>query len=229
MNIVISANTSWYLYNFRKNTILALLNQGYQVTAIAPRDEYSEKLRQLGANYKDIYIDQGGMNPLNDIKTFLAFRKLYSSKQYDIALNFTPKNNIYSTMAAKLYGMKVINNIAGLGTIFIKTNLTAKIAKALYKISQRKADKIFFQNDDDRNLFLSNHIASPDITDRLPGSGVDLSRFTVQKAEDDGKTRFLLIARMLYEKGIEHYVDAARYLTRKYGQQVEISARISRS
>lgn len=221
ISCVITANTSWYLYNFRKNTILALLKQGYSVVAIAPRDDYSQKLIELGATYIPIRIDSGGTNPVNDLATFYAFYKIYKKHNPCVALNFTPKNNIYSTLAAKLADVKVINNIAGLGTLFINESLASKIARALYKYSQSKADFIFFQNEDDRALFKSHQIACHVKSDRLPGSGADLSRFIVSPAPDDGATRFLLIARMLFDKGIGQYVEAARTLKKQYGDAVE--------
>ncbi|MEH6534653.1 MAG: glycosyltransferase family 4 protein, partial [Photobacterium frigidiphilum] len=170
-----------------------------------------------------IDIDQGGTNPLNDIKTFFSFNKLFKSGDFDIALNFTPKNNIYSTLAAKRNGVRVINNIAGLGVLFINESMTSKIARGLYKLSQRKADKIFFQNEDDRSLFIRHKLSDISITDRLPGSGADLSRFSLSPSEDDGVVRFLLIARMLYDKGIGHYVEAARELRLRYGVKVEFN------
>ncbi|MCE7577993.1 glycosyltransferase family 4 protein [Aliivibrio fischeri] len=221
--IIISSNTSWYLYNFRKNTILSLIKEGFSITALAPRDDYSEKLELLGVTFIDISIEQGGTNPVKDIKTFIEFNKVYSSGQYDVVLNFTPKNNIYSTLAAKINNIKVINNIAGLGILFINESVTSKIARLLYKISQRSADKIFFQNEDDKKLFLEHNLANESITARLPGSGVDLSRFEVIPSQDDGVVRFLLIARMLYDKGIGHYVEAARALKAKYGNNVEFN------
>ena len=219
--ITITSNTSWYLYNFRKNTILSLITNGYQVIAVAPKDEYSSKLEELGATFVHINIDQGGTNPVKDIGTFYEFYKIYSKHKRSVTLNFTPKNNIYGTLAAKLNGVKVINNIAGLGMVFINDSMTAKLAKLLYKVSQSKADKIFFQNEDDRALFLEHKLAPVEITDRLPGSGVDLTRFTLKPAPDDCVVRFLLIARMLYDKGIGHYVESARELKAKYGDKVE--------
>ena len=221
MNIVISANTSWYLYNFRKNTILALMAQGYRVIAIAPKDEYSNKLSELGCEFIHVNIDQGGTNPVKDIGTFFSFTKLYRKIRPAVVLNFTPKNNIYSTLAATLVGAKSINNIAGLGMVFINENMTAKLARFLYKVSQPKAHTIFFQNEDDRALFAKHKLAPLEITDRVPGSGADLSRFAVLPSKDDGTVRFLLIARMLYDKGIGHYVEAARELKAKYGDAVE--------
>lgn len=219
--IAISANTSWYLYNFRKNTILSLIEGGYKVIAIAPKDEYSNKLSELGCQFIHINIDQGGTNPVRDIKTFFDFYRIYRKNNIDVVLNFTPKNNIYSTLAASLNDTKAINNIAGLGILFINESITSKIARFLYKVSQSKASKLFFQNEDDRKLFLDKKIATTVDTARLPGSGVDLSRFIVSPASNDKTVRFLLIARMLYDKGIGQYVEAARALKAKYGGNVE--------
>ncbi|MBM7037699.1 glycosyltransferase family 4 protein [Vibrio ulleungensis] len=219
--IIITSNTSWYLYNFRKNTILALLNSGYRVVAVSPRDEYSNLLVDLGAEFQHIDIDQGGTNPFNDGLTFIKFIGIYLVLRPDVVLNFTPKNNIYSTLSAKLVGAKSINNIAGLGMVFINENITAKLARFLYKVSQPKAHKIFFQNEEDRALFEKYKLAPMDITDRVPGSGADLSRFSITESDNDGCVRFLLIARMLYDKGIGHYVEAARELKSKYGYKVE--------
>ncbi|PHR54412.1 MAG: glycosyl transferase family 1 [Robiginitomaculum sp.] len=220
--IAISANTSWYLYNFRMNTIIALVKQGYKVIAIAPKDEYSNKLSELGCEFIHIDIDQGGTNPVRDLKTLFYFQCIYRKYNIDVVLNFTPKNNIYSTLAAKFNGTKAINNIAGLGILFINESITSKIARFLYKISQSKASKLFFQNEDDRKLFLDKKITTTVETDRLPGSGVDLSRFVVSPSSDDGTVRFLLIARMLYDKGISQYVEAARVIKTKHGNNVEL-------
>lgn len=219
--IALSANTSWYLYNFRKNTIIALIQEGYRVIVIAPKDEYSQKLSKLGCQYIDVNIDQGGTNPIKDIKTFFYFYRVYKKNNIDVVLNFTPKNNIYSTLAANFNDVRSVNNIAGLGILFINESVTSKIARFLYKISQSKSSRLFFQNEDDRRLFLDKKITTNVPTDRLPGSGVDLSRFTLSPAPNDGKVRFLLIARMLYDKGIQQYVDAAGILKNKYGGKVE--------
>lgn len=219
--IAISANTSWYLYNFRANTIRSLIKSGYHVLAIAPKDEYSKKLELLGCKFINIYIDQSGKNPIKDLNTIIKFYSIFRSESVKCVLNFTPKNNIYSTLAASMANVKAINNIAGLGILFIEESISSKIAKILYKLSQKKAYKIFFQNEEDRNIFLSNKIVDLSITDRLPGSGVDLQRFTFSPAKDDGVVRFLLIARMLYDKGIAQYVEAAKQLKTKYGENIE--------
>ncbi|MEH0714128.1 glycosyltransferase family 4 protein [Vibrio owensii] len=222
-SIVISSNTSWYLYNFRKNTITSLIDAGYKVIVVSPKDDYSVKLEELGTQYIHINLDQGGTNPINDFLSFLSLLWLFRKVKPDVVLNFTPKNNIYGTLAGALVGAKSINNIAGLGMVFINENFTSKIARLLYKFSQPKAAKIFFQNEEDKALFTKYKLAPINITERLPGSGVDLSRFILSPSLDDGVIRFLLIARMLYDKGVGEYVQAARVLRQRYGQKVELN------
>ncbi|MBG3081396.1 glycosyltransferase family 4 protein [Proteus mirabilis] len=219
--IAITSNTSWYLYNFRRNTITSLINAGFKVYTISPFDEYSEKLVNLGTNHININIDSASKNPLVDLYTLISFYKIFNKFKFDAILNFTPKNNIYGTLAAKLNRIKTINNIAGLGTLFISNNISSRLARNLYRYSQKYANKIFFQNNDDLTLFLEKNYVKKSQIDRLPGSGVDLSRFTLSLSENKSQLRFLLIARMLYEKGITFYVDAARILKEKYGDRVE--------
>lgn len=214
--IVISANTSWYLFNFRKGTIKALLEKGCDVIAVAPVDPYSEKLRELGCHFEPLYMDRGSTNPIKDMRTTWHYYQIFLRLKPDLVFNFTPKVNIYSTLAARLVKAKVVNNIAGLGSLFVSHSLASRIAKLLYRISQPLADFVFFQNEEDRKLFLDAGIVKQQFTDRLPGSGVDLSRFVVTPAPDDGSVKFILVARMLREKGVELYVEAARQLHQQY-------------
>ncbi|WP_133623305.1 glycosyltransferase family 4 protein [Erwinia sp. LJJL01] len=218
--VAITANTSWYIYNFRKNTIKALLNSDYKVVILSPSDEYSDKLIELGCDHFNIMIDKGGTNPVKDLLTFYFFYTLYRRLGVSVVLNFTPKNNIYSTLAAKLNKIKVINNIAGLGAVFIKNDLLTKFVKFLYKFSQSKADFVFFQNQEDYKLFQDSHIVLKNSA-VLPGSGVDLDRFALSVAPDDGNVVFSLVARMLIDKGVYEYAEAAKTLKRKYGDSVK--------
>jgi glycosyltransferase involved in cell wall biosynthesis len=219
--IAITANTSWYLYNFRKNTILALLESGYQVIAISPVDEYTHRLAELGCKTVSVKIDSGGTSIIKDSITLLSSWYVLRKEKVDVILNFTPKNNIYFTLAAKVLNIPAINNIAGLGSVFMSKGMVRVICQHLYRFSQRYAAKIFFQNEDDRELFLTEMLPDYLHTERLPGSGVDLVRFNVTPAPDDDVVRFTLIARMLYSKGVEHYVEAARKLKKRHGQRCE--------
>ncbi|EPZ2438389.1 glycosyltransferase [Providencia rettgeri] len=117
--IAITANTSWYIYNFRQNTIKALITAGYSVVAIAPKDDYSSRLENLGCKFIHLSIDQGGKNPLNDIKTLFQFYRSFKVNSIKCVLNFTPKNNIYATLAASFLKIKTINNIAVALVLFL--------------------------------------------------------------------------------------------------------------
>lgn len=216
--IAITANTSWYLFNFRSNLINALVNDGHEVLAIAPLDAYSERLTMINdrVKFEPIKIDQSGTNPFKDIRTSVSFLRIYRKSAPAAVLNFTPKNNIYSTLAASRLGIPIINNIAGLGSVFINEGPVAFIARQLYRHSQNRAEKIFFQNKEDMDLFLQANFVDCKRTERLPGSGVDLARFQFTPLPDDGKIRFLLVARLLYEKGIKEYMLAAKNLKEKY-------------
>ena len=219
--IVITANITWALYNFRRNLIQSLLDNGFKVILVCTIDKYTSYFESIGCEIVDLKLDSKSLNPIKDIYTFFSIIKILSSIKPDFILNFSPKNNIYSTLAANFTKAKVVNNIAGLGVVFIENNLVSNVTRFLYKISQTRANKIFFQNEDDRALFLKSKICDESKIDQLPGSGVDLARFNPVEAPDDGKVRFIIIARMLWDKGIGHYADAARILKQKYGDSVE--------
>lgn len=216
--VVISANTSWYLYNFRKSTIKAFLEKNCEVIAIAPRDLYSDKLSELGCRFEPIYMEKGSTNPFKDIRTAFEYLRLYYRIKPNLILNFTPKVNIYSTISGHFFNCRIVNNIAGLGSLFVNKSIASCIAKLLYRFSQPLADFVFFQNEEDRRFFVNMGLVKINSTDRLPGSGVDLSRFTVCPAIDDGTIRFILVARLLREKGVELYVECARQLRMKYSR-----------
>lgn len=214
--IAIVANTSWNIYNFRMELARELKKNNFKVLLIAPYDEYSDKINQE-FEYYNIYINRKGTNPFEDIKTTIQLYQLYKKIKPDIVLHFTIKPNIYGTIAASLLDIKIINNIAGLGTLFIKENFYTKIASFLYKYSLNKSNMIFFQNNEDFELFISKKIVSKNKCDILPGSGVDTNKFTPKKVKNNSNTfKFLLMGRMLWDKGIGEYVDAARLIKKKY-------------
>jgi len=214
--IAIVSNTSWSLFNFRFNLARAIKKARYEVVLIAPYDEYSDRLSEE-FEYHDIYMNNKGTNPKEDIKTTIVFYKLYKDIKPDVVLHYTIKPNIYGTIACSLLGIKTINNIAGLGTLFIKQNFVTKIAKWLYKYSQSKADKIFFQNRDDFDMFIGEGLVEKVKCDILPGSGVDTGKFIpVEHNKENNRFVFLLVARMLWDKGIGEYVEVSKLIKAKY-------------
>lgn len=214
--IAIVSNTSWSLFNFRFQLAKSIKENGYEVIFIAPYDEYSDRLGKE-FEYHDIFMNNKGTNPAEDIKTTIEFYKLYKKIRPDVVLHYTIKPNIYGTIAASLLGIKTINNIAGLGTLFVKQGLVTKIAKWLYKYSQSKAEKIFFQNKDDFEMFTKEKLVDKNKSDILPGSGVDTNKFIpIEIEKKDNTFIFLLIARMLWDKGVGEYVEAAKAIKQKY-------------
>ena len=214
--IAIISNLSWNLYNFRLSLMVAMRDAGFEVIAIAPYDRYSQKIIDAGFEFHDIKMNAQGINPIEDLKTTYDLYKLFKKISPDILCQYTIKPNIYGSFIANILNIKTINNIAGLGTLFIKEGFITKIAKFLYKTSQAQADRVFFQNREDFNFFIDKGIVSAEKCDILPGSGVDTNRFKPIYREESQQIRFLLIARMIWEKGIGEYVEAARAIKKKY-------------
>ena len=214
--IAIVVNNSWYAWNMRANLGFAFQKAGYEVVFISPSDEYSEKLKKY-FGYIGIKLNTKGTNPLEDIKTIYRYYRVYKELKPDIVLHYTIKPNIYGTIASGLLNIPSINNIAGLGTLFINQNFVTKIAKWLYKVSQKKATKIFFQNNDDFKMFVNEGLVDKRKCDVLPGSGVDIEKFKpLEKKHEDGIFRFLIVSRMLWAKGIGIYAEAAKIIKNKY-------------
>ena len=134
--VTLSANTSWYLYNFRKSTISRFIKDGYEVFCIAPKDEHTEKLKDLGCNWLDLKMNNQGHNPFRDLTIIFRLFNIYTKLKPVVAFHFTVKNNIYGTWASFLSNTPAVNNISGLGTAFIKKGLLSFIVKILYKLSQ---------------------------------------------------------------------------------------------
>ena len=212
MAIVI--NTSWNIFNFRIGLMNALVEEGYRVVAIAPRDEYSERIEDAGYEYHDIAISNKGTNPLEDIKLIYAFYKLYKEVAPDIVLEYTIKPNIYGSMAAKRLGIPVINSITGLGTVFLNEKFSSKIARQLYRVALATSKRVFFQNIHDRDLFVRMGFANRSKTEIIAGSGIDTEKFKPSKdqADNDDTFHFLFIARLLKDKGLIEYVRAAEQI-----------------
>ena len=214
--IAIISNLSWNLYNFRLSLMQAMRAAGYEVIAIAPYDRYSKLIEDAGFEFHDIKMNAQGINPLEDLKTTYEFYKLFKKISPDLICQYTIKPNVYGSFVATALHIKMVNNIAGLGTLFVNETYVTKIAKILYKTSQRKADKVFFQNKDDFDFFIEKGIVKASKCDILPGSGVDTNRFKPMEKVESDEIRFLLIARMIWEKGIAEYVEAARIIKKSY-------------
>lgn len=216
--IVLSANASWNIVNFREGLIRGLHSAGYDVIAMAPPDEHSPRLTELGCRFVPIEIDNKGANPVRDLALFRRYLHLLRAERPMAYLGYTIKPNVYGSLAAQRLGIPVVNNISGLGTAFIRSNWLTTVAKMLYRTGLRRSRRVFFQNEDDRRLFVAMGLVAPERTGVLAGSGIDLTRFAPAAATErpPHERRFLLIARLLWDKGVGEYVEAARRLRARH-------------
>lgn len=214
MRIAIVTNTAWNIFNFRLGLVRALQAQGHQVLLIAPQDTYSARLRELGLELHNINMDSRGVNPMKDAGLTLELYNLYRRLNLDLILHFTVKPNIYGTLAASRLKIPVINNVCGLGTVFLQQGLVSVVAKWLYRISFRFAQKVFFHNSDDYRLFIEEGLLVENQADIVPGSGIDTQQFqpAVRRKDRSDKFTFLVISRLIYDKGIIEYIEAAKRL-----------------
>jgi glycosyltransferase involved in cell wall biosynthesis len=215
MKVAIVINTSWNIYNFRLNLIKALQAAGMQVYAIAPQDEYSARLEQAGCTFIPLNLKSSGANPLHELQVIYKLYRVYKSICPDVILHYTIKPNVYGTVAARALGIPCINNVSGLGTAFLHNSSVAKVARKLYRLAFHFPQKVFFQNPDDLSLFLKFRLVKPHISEVLPGSGIDTCRFIPGPPPRNKEFTFLVISRLLYDKGIVEYVEAAKILQKK--------------
>lgn len=197
------------------NLLKALFEQGHELHTIAPNDEYTPRLIEAGCIHHRVTMDSRGANPIKDSALIFELYSIYKKVKPDLILHFTIKPNVYGTIAASMLKIPVINNVCGLGTVFLKNNLVSVIAILLYRISFRFANKVFFQNPDDLNLFIEKKLVPREVVDIVPGSGIDLGRFTPGVFNRNKMFTFLLISRLITDKGVIEYIEAVRKLKRE--------------
>jgi glycosyltransferase involved in cell wall biosynthesis len=213
--LILSVNASWNIVNFRSGLVRGLAAAGYRIVALAPTDSFSPRLAALGVEHVPLDMDTRGKSPLRDLQLLWRYYRLLGRIRPAAYLGFTIKPNIYGTIAARMRGVPAVNNIAGLGETFIGRSWINRLVRILYRFALRRSGIVFFQNRDDRALFVSNGIVAEPVARLLPGSGVDLGRFAPPSTppRKDGFV-FLLVGRLLWAKGISEYVEAARIVRR---------------
>ncbi len=216
--VIIALNTAWNLYNFRAGLIRALVAEGYEVVAVAPSDEYDSRITELGCRFMPLAMDNKGTHPVRDLLLFLRFVRLFRKERPDVYLGYTIKPNVYGSLAAHVLGIPVVNNIAGLGTVFITENWLTRLVCWLYRAALSRSRWVFFQNNEDLGLFVGAKLVAADKVSRLPGSGIDLHAFQPAPVPPlkEASFRFLLVARMLKDKGVVEFVNAARIVRHNF-------------
>jgi glycosyltransferase involved in cell wall biosynthesis len=217
--ILMTINTSWNIVNFRSPLIQALQEAGYRVISAAPDDAHTPALRALVAEHYSLPMQNDGTSMLQDARLFWRYVQLLRRTRPDAILAYTIKPNIYASFAARLLGIPVINNVSGLGTVFIKQNWLTKVACSLYRAAFSSSAHVFFQNKADRQIFIDRSLVNAEKTSVIPGSGIDLQAFKpVARATKAAQAAcdFVLIARMLRDKGVQEFVDAARMVKQQH-------------
>lgn len=225
MRIAVVANTAWYLFNFRGSLMRRLMAAGHTVVAVAPPDENADAIRQQGIVFEGVPISGGGTNPWVELRSVLGLHAAFRRHDIELVLSYTPKGNLYSALACIARGITFVPNVSGLGRSFIRQSFVTKVVSALYRLTFGRARHVFFQNNEDRQIFIDAGFVKPAQSERLPGSGVDLGKFAVGPVASPSSdafapvsTSFLMVARMMWDKGVGEYVEAARQVRARHPQ-----------
>ena len=229
MKVMIVLNSAWNLLNFRAGLIKALVADGHTVVLAAPSDEHVPALQSLGARFINLPMSTHGINPVSEMALLWRFVLELKHERPDLLMVYTAKPNIYGSLAAHALGISVVNNIAGLGSAFIKGGWLALVLTTLYRFALTSSKRVFFQNPDDYRQFVEMGLVRAAQCAVLPGSGVDLQRFqpvplpSLQGADErnahstnNRRFVFLLVARLLKDKGVQEFAEAARLLKSSY-------------
>lgn len=214
MKVLILANNDLGLYKFRREVIEALLNEN-KVYICVPYGGYVKKLVDMGCTHLDCEVNRRGTNPLQDIKLMRRYFQIINQFKPDIVFTYTIKPNVYGGMVCALKGIPYVTNITGLGTAVENPGMLQKLTLTLYRFGLRKAQKVFFQNSENREFLLENKVVKGEY-DLLPGSGVNLEQYQVQEFPKGETVDFAFIARVMKEKGIDQFLDAAIEIRKKY-------------
>jgi glycosyltransferase involved in cell wall biosynthesis len=214
--VAIVLNSDWNIINFRSDLIRALLIAKYRVVAISPRGQNVDKILELGSDFIPLYhLSRKGTNPLKDLQLLVELSRIYKRENIDIALHYTIKPVIYGSFAARIAGIHCINTITGLGYAFLSNGIVNKTVQQLYRWSLRNANHTFLQNQDDYEFFLRQKLSPANRTSIIPGSGINLDYFSPFKVKAK-PVSFLFIGRLLYDKGLQEFVEAARLVKKKF-------------
>ncbi len=219
MKLILFANTDWYLYNFRRPLVLAAKAAGYEVVLVSPPGPYGERLEELGLRWIPARMERRSLNPLRELGLLGWLWRLARAEKADIVHGFTIKCAVYGALAARLSGAARVNAVAGMGYVFISDEPRARLLRPAVRTIMRVAfgggrSRLILQNPDDVEFFAERGIAAKAHINLIPGSGVDCARFLPPAArfENRGPLRVVLAARMLWDKGVREFIEAAKIL-----------------
>ena len=213
--VLFLVNHDVVIYNFRLELVERLLAEGHQVVISSPYGERIDDLVALGCEFRPITLSRHGMNPVQEMKLLWDYLKLIKKEKPDIVFTYTIKPNIYGGIACALRKVPYVVNITGLGTAVENSGLVQKITVMLYRLALARVQRVFFQNEENRQFFVDRKLAMGK-HGMLPGSGVNLQRFSPLEYPGEETTEFVFISRIMKEKGADQYLEAAEYIREKY-------------
>lgn len=215
LKAILFANTDWYLYNFRLAYAEFLQQQGWEVVFISPNGEHAQKLQAAGFRHIPFEFSRKGINPIQEKETISGIRALYEAEKPDLVHHFTIKCVIYGSLAAKETGItSIVNSITGLGYMFLSNKPHVKVIREVVKHLYKKAlddTQVIFENPDDRKLFLEMGLLNEENSNVVLGTGIDTERF-VPEPPTNSIPLTILPARMIWDKGIKEFVEAAQMI-----------------
>lgn len=216
--ILFLVNHDITIFYFRLELVKRLCAEGHRVVISTPFGEHIETIRNLGCECIPIEVDRRGMNPIKDLKLIFAYEKLIKRIKPDMVLTFTIKPNVYGGLICGWKGVPHIANITGLGSALENGGLKKQIVLQLYRLGVRKSQKVFFQNTYNME-FMLKHGVSVKNADLLPGSGVNLEKHCLETYPLDdksGKYLFVIIGRLMQDKGTDEVLYAARKIKEEF-------------
>lgn len=212
MRILILTNNDVGLYQFRKELIKELIKENIVMISL-PNGELIEQLQDMGCCFIDTPVDRRGINPVKDIKLLIQYLGMIKRQRPDLVITYTIKPNVYGGFACRLKKISYVVNITGLGTAFQESRVLRKLVTLMYRVGLKKAKTVFFENVENRQVFLEERIVRKGQCCLLNGAGVNLEHYHLAKyPEDDEITRFLFIGRVMKEKGINELLDAMQLM-----------------
>jgi glycosyltransferase involved in cell wall biosynthesis len=214
MKILILANSDSGLYEFRRELLERLLKE-HEVYISLPYGDMIPKMQAMGCVFIDTAVNRRGQNPITDLKLLMQYKKIIKTVEPDAVLTYTIKPNVYGGIACRMLRVPYLTNITGLGSAFEREGLLKEAALRLYKRALKKASCVFFQNEENREYFCRKKVVSGHHL-LIPGSGVNLEHYGLLEYPAGDQVHFLFIGRLMKDKGIEHYLEAAEHIRGKY-------------
>lgn len=214
--IAVLENNLLSTYTMREALMLRLKQEGYQIYVITHTNKFMKIVEDMGIGV--INVGSSNENPFHVLRYIYQLYKSLRKIRPDVCLTFSIRPAIWGNMVTRLLRIPTITNITGTGPLFISESFVYRVARAMYRFVLRRTKKVFFQNYDDMNLFIKRKFVTPEIAERIPGSGVDHEKF---KPRADGRKIphpfiFLFIGRLIKDKGIFEYIEAARMIKKEF-------------